>query len=167
MQACGDSGPNSNTGTSSTTLSDIYLQQVTHQYPPNNNDVHNIFTVKDDGSGITQLTSSPPTQQFDNAEPAVSPDGTRIAFMTMRHRLNNNNTAEIYVMDINGTNEVQLTNNNGVYDDGPRWCGNDRLVYASDGSIMEMDAADLNGDGNGDNPVTIIAAGANAYNFSV
>jgi dipeptidyl aminopeptidase/acylaminoacyl peptidase len=101
--------------------------------------------------------------------PAVSPDGTRIAFLTMRHRndINNGNTSEIYVMDINGSNQIRLSNNSGIDDDAPRWCDNNRLLYSSEGSVIEIDAADINNDGNGDNPNIIVVAVNNDYNYSV
>ncbi|MFT7220087.1 MAG: hypothetical protein ACI8Z1_001704 [Candidatus Azotimanducaceae bacterium] len=63
-------------------LRNVYFVRVTHQH--NGNDVHNIFAVKDDGTGLSQLTTSPADGEYDNQSPAISPDGTRIAFMTMR-----------------------------------------------------------------------------------
>ena len=55
-----------------------------------------------DGTGRTRLTDGP-----DDAWPVWSPDGTRIAFT----RYVDIDSAEIYVMDADGSNQVNLTNN--------------------------------------------------------
>ena len=59
-----------------------------------------IFTRNPDGTGLTQLTFN---TAFDLA-PALSPDGTRIAFTSQRDGNN-----EIYVMDADGSNQMRLT----------------------------------------------------------
>lgn len=48
-----------------------------------------------------------------NTHPVWSPDGDKIAFISNREGVNNNNPVnfEIYVMDANGSNEVRLTKN--------------------------------------------------------
>src|SRR5215213_10206560 len=125
-------------------------------------DVVNIYSAKTDGTALVALTTSPPGKDFDNAAPAVSPDGSRIAFMTMRHRedAGTGNTSEVYVMAADGTAQARLTNN-AVNDDDPRWCGNDRLVLSraiSDGTgdIVEIGIVDRNGDGNSDVSMNVV-----------
>lgn len=61
--------------------SDLYLQRV-------------------DGTAVTQLTSDP----ADDAFPAFSPDGRRIAFCSTR-----SGSWQIYLMDLDGRNVVQVT----------------------------------------------------------
>ncbi len=140
----------------------IYLDYVTHQIvkPNGTVDVHNIYSVAPDGTSLTALTSSDTAKEFDNQAAAVSPDGSKIAFTTMRHREEpaHGNHSEIYVMDPDGSNQTRLTFNQGKDDAGPRWCGNDRIIFSQNGNIIEMDAADTDGDGNGDNAITVLDA---------
>jgi TolB protein len=65
-----------------------------------------------DGSNPVNLTNNPAL----DAEPAWSPDGTRIAFQTDRDGGNR----EIYVMNADGSSPVNLTND--LANDGnPAW----------------------------------------------
>jgi len=59
-----------------------------------------IYTIKSNGSGVTRLT----TNGTRDAEPAWSPDGSRIAFRAER-----DGNAEIYVMNADGSSPVRLT----------------------------------------------------------
>jgi len=59
-----------------------------------------IFSVKTDGTGLIRLTDS---GGYD-AEATVSPNGDRIVFTSMR-----DGDPEIYVMDIDGSNQTRLT----------------------------------------------------------
>lgn len=63
------------------------------------------------GSEPTNLTQS---RAFDH-DPAWSPDGTRIAFVSER-----DGNSEIYAMDSGGSGLTRLTNDPG-YDDDPNW----------------------------------------------
>ncbi len=76
-----------------------------------------IFTMNDDGTGLTQLTHN--TSSWD-LQPAWSADGTQIAFMSNRPAADNTTDYEIYKMDADGENEVPLTNN-AVEDSNPAW----------------------------------------------
>ena len=57
-----------------------------------------IFTMNTDGSDVKQITDN----QYFNFDPAWSPDGTRIAFDTIR----NNGDSEIYLMNADGSNQA-------------------------------------------------------------
>lgn len=61
-----------------------------------------IYAINPDGSGLTRLTNN----NFTDAQPAVSPDGKKIAFQTDRDGNN-----EIYVMNADGSDQTRLTNN--------------------------------------------------------
>jgi WD40 repeat protein len=90
------------------------------------NDV-DIFTVKVDGSGLTQLTSAVgPTQR--NVDPAWSPDGADIAFST-----NRDGSFDIYVMSsADGRNQTKLTGSGGA-DETPSWSPDGQLIaFTSD-----------------------------------
>ncbi len=57
-----------------------------------------IFTMNTDGSDVKQITDN----QYFDFDPAWSPDGTRIAFDTIR----NNGDSEIYLMNADGSNQA-------------------------------------------------------------
>jgi Tol biopolymer transport system component len=64
---------------------------------------HEIFTMNKDGSGVTQLTFN--AQKQHDEEPAVSPDGKKIAFTSER-----DGNREIYVMNAkDGSGQTRLT----------------------------------------------------------
>jgi Tol biopolymer transport system component len=73
-------------------------------------DEGDMYTINDDGSWEFPLVSGRRAY-----EPTWSPDGAKIAFQSWE-----NDTAEIYVMDADGGNFVQLTHNS-AYDDYPTW----------------------------------------------
>ena len=77
----------------------------------------------DDGLNITNLGSGK------NEMPAISPDNTKIAFVSQR-----DGNREIYVMNLNGTNVIRLTNN-PAWDIHPAWSHDGtRLAFVSNRS---------------------------------
>ncbi len=64
-----------------------------------NND---IFIIDRDGNNEIQLTS----EQSEEVQPAISPDGAKIAFASSR-----SGGYDIYLMDVDGSNVTQLTDN--------------------------------------------------------
>jgi Tol biopolymer transport system component len=63
-----------------------------------------IFTANPDGSGLAKLTKSTP---LGNSGPSWSPDGSKIAFD--RVTVQGGNVSEIFTMNSDGTNQLQLT----------------------------------------------------------
>lgn len=72
---------------------------------------HDIYSVNPDGSSLTNLTNT----LSQEADPAASPDGTKIAFAS-----NRDGNDEIYTMNSDGTNLIRLTNKS-VGDGEPHW----------------------------------------------
>jgi Tol biopolymer transport system component len=68
-----------------------------------------IFTANADGSDIRQITK----KQYDDMTPVFSPDGKQICFASKRHyiedKIPNAIGSELFVIDIDGTNEVRVT----------------------------------------------------------
>ncbi len=109
--------------------------------------VDQIYTANSDGSNIQALTSGSSQDSF---ESVWSPDGSKIAFVA-----DPSNNPQIMVMDANGSNITQLTNNtNGNYD--PRWSPDGtRIVFTSNNQIAVMnadgsDSQTMTNDPNGD-----------------
>lgn len=57
-----------------------------------------IFAIRLDGSGLRQYTAGP----YDDYDPAVSPDGRRIAFISNRDRDDERDRSDIFVIAANG-----------------------------------------------------------------
>lgn len=71
-----------------------------------------IYTINPDGAGLTRLTQNTALDD----DPAWSPDGKKIAFMSAR-----DGNQEIYVMDADGSNVVRLTENGSTNHFQPDW----------------------------------------------
>lgn len=88
-----------------------------------------IFTIAPDGTGLLRLT----TNEVSDDSPTYSPDGTKIAFTRRAATTDEFNPApeEIWVMDSDGTDQVQLTNNQ-FRDFEPQWSPNgDQILFTS------------------------------------
>jgi Tol biopolymer transport system component len=79
-----------------------------------------IYVMNADGSGTpTNLSNNPGSSSDSTAydrRPAWSPDGTRIAFESLR-----SGNSEIWVMNADGTGEPVNVSNNAAPDDYPDW----------------------------------------------
>ena len=80
-----------------------------------------IFVMDADGTNPTRLTNSDPAAgAFGGFEPAWSPDGSRIAFTRAISRSTGGVDDEIYLMNTDGTDLVNITNN-PMADRSPAW----------------------------------------------
>ena len=93
-----------------------------------------IYSIKPNGTGLTKLTET-----ADAWSPAWSPDGTRIAYEDW-----SDGDLEIYVMDPDGSNVVQLTDNE-VPDASPAWSPDGEwIAFArSDDEFPDFDIFDI------------------------
>jgi Ca2+-binding RTX toxin-like protein len=80
---------------------------------PNQSDFE-IWTINADGSGRTQVTNN----TFADSQPAWSPDGTQIAFVSARTGDTNRN---IYVMDANAPGSGAAIDTDAAHDISPDW----------------------------------------------
>lgn len=87
-----------------------------------------IFRLGTDGTGLTQLTDSPGMDVY----PALSPDGTQIAFLSFR-----GDTLDVYIMDADGGSE-RLLYDSGGHDGDIDWASN-TIVFTRDSAIWRMD----------------------------
>lgn len=112
-----------------------------------------IFVMNADGSGRTNLTEHP---AVDGGQPALgagasnitwSPDGERIAFVTER-----DGDSEIYVMDADGANPINLTNHPG-FDASPSWSPDGGQIVFESSRDLDSEVYLMNADGS--NPVNL------------
>jgi Tol biopolymer transport system component len=87
-----------------------------------------IFGIREDGTGLIQLTDAPGV----NDQPAWSPDGGRLAFRSTR-----DGDPEIYVMNADGSGILRLTFHPGL-DGEPAW--------SPDGSMIAFRRSEFLGD---------------------
>lgn len=83
-----------------------------------------IVVMNDDGSRRRRLTLN--TTALDN-DPRWSPDGKRIAFTRDMDRTKRQTTAEVFVMNADGTQPQRLTHNN-VIDAYPAWAPDGKRI---------------------------------------
>lgn len=99
-----------------------------------------IYAMADPRGDATALSNDPVTALAENSQPTLSPDGTRIVFMSERPA----GSYDIYVMNADGTGTRRLTRNPGL-DVHPTWSpdGN-RIAFVSNrgqgNQIYVMDA---------------------------
>jgi TolB protein len=115
-------------------------------------DRSDIYSINPDGTGITKLT-----QTGDAWSPVWSPDGTRIAYDDW-----SDGDGEIKVMDADGSNVVQLTDNT-VEDASPAWSPDGEWIAFArgDDEFPEADIFDIykmRADGNEVSQLTVSEA---------
>ena len=102
-----------------------------------------IYTINPDGTEETRLTMSP--IPFDrDSEPAWSSDGSKIAFGRA-----NTGYSDVWVMDADGNNENNLTNDPTSFSTDPAWSPDGsaiafRRLAANGGDIFRIDTSGAN-----------------------
>lgn len=126
---------------------------------PAGSPTRDIYVIGSDGSGLTRLTSG----EGNNAYPAFSPDGSTIVFTSDR-----TGTWQVWVMNVEGQNQAQLTTDAAPKDQVPDWSPDgSKIAYVSDThgiadtvSPSWGDIWVMNADGSGQHPIT---TGASYY----
>lgn len=119
----------------------------------------NIYVANRDGSNVHRLTSRP----YNEDQPAWSPDGTRIAF---RRWLDSGTIPDVWVMNADGTGEVNLTNDPNFTgaEHSPAWSpvpvnGSHRIAFVREvrggDGYLRARVYSMKDDGSEKNPVTI------------
>jgi TolB protein len=100
-----------------------------------------VCSMNSDGSNI-QLISNPELN-YSESYASYSPDDSKIVFV----RWLENRNGEIYVMNSDGTDPINLTNHNG-FDGYPCWSGNgERIIFSSNRSgSFKLYSIDISGD---------------------
>lgn len=78
-----------------------------------------LYTMNPDGSHMVQITNLAPTD-LETWLPDFSPDGKRLTFCYGATNSSGNLVTEIYVVNVDGSNMVQLTHD-GLFDCASRW----------------------------------------------
>ena len=84
------------------------------------------------------------TDQIQNYSPAISPDGTKVAFASTR----NGEAQDIYVVNRDGSGQVRLTNNKAI-DGSPAWSPSGNLIAFTSDRAGSLQLFVMNPDGSG------------------
>ncbi|MGD8306306.1 MAG: hypothetical protein PVF17_06600 [Ignavibacteria bacterium] len=133
-------------------------------YTSNSGGNYEIFSCNVDGTDMQQISSTPEHENF----ASYSPDGSQIAGSTFEGPLYNSNNAhtfEIFVMNSNGTNRQQLSNNNN-FDGSPRWSPDGtQIAFGSDRhQTAKWEVYIMNADGSNIRRITNFPSGVTGIN---
>lgn len=121
--------------------------------------VRDIFVVGMDGQEQQQLTDRKINLSW---EPAVSPDGQKIAYVVEKQ-----GNSDIHVMNIDGTGNHNITNTNKGYWH-PQWApdGKSILTTSRDTERGNLELVSINADGSGTKQITRLGYNTDMQTFS-
>ena len=116
-----------------------------------------LYTMRPDGTGLRRLTANEGlgANEADDYEPAWSPDGTRIAFLSTRdHPGDDDNSRELYVIDADGRSEKRLTENRAA-EYSPTWSPDGtRIAFLRRLATGEAAVFAIDAEGGGESRIT-------------
>ena len=107
-----------------------------------------IYLVNNDGTGLTQLTTS----GYD-FNPAWSPDGRKIIFLSQRNNHHSTNN-EIYIMNADGSDQTRLSNSPAIYKN-PAWSPDGKHIVFVSNLNRHREIYTMNSDGSGQTRLTV------------
>jgi Tol biopolymer transport system component len=111
-----------------------------------------IYVMNADGTGVTNLTNNG-DQGPDDADPNWSPDGTKIAFSSVRI-VGNYPNIEIFTMNADGTGQTRLTNNQDTDRDAAWSPDGTKIAFANCPLSLSCGIWVMNPDGTGRTQLT-------------
>jgi len=111
-----------------------------------------IFVIDRDGNNETQITSDPDpgdTFQPTNTDPDWSTAANRITFVSNRDLTDRQLGTDIYAMDADGSNLVNLTQTPSDTDSGPTWSPDGSRIAFTSNRAGQNDIFVMNADGTG------------------
>lgn len=124
-----------NSGANFSPVSNNIFLTISHGTSPD------IYKINYDGSIVGKITNGPLGAM--NVEPAVSPDGRKIAFSSDR-----GGAPMIYIMNIDGSNLKRVTHT-GVYNSTPSWSPDGNKIAFAGQDSDHFDIFVVNADGTG------------------
>lgn len=111
-----------------------------------------LYVMNADGSDQTRIVNTSSIQRLVES-PNWSPDGTRIAFIG--YNLNTNNEADIFIVNVDGSNPIDITNTPTISEVAPAWSrdGN-KLAYVRVTSPDDSDIYTMNANGSNQTQLT-------------
>jgi Tol biopolymer transport system component len=114
-----------------------------------------VFAIQPDGTGLTQLTHV--AEDLVAGSPDISPNGKRIVYQS-----NESGSFNVWVMDIDGGHQTQLTDESGFEDFQPSWSPDGKSILFSRcgepfGYITYCDIESMKA--NGSNEQALLSAG--------
>lgn len=94
--------------------------------------VGEIYIVKKDYS-IENITN---TTNFAEEHPQISPDGKKIVMEVWEVGVEKN---DIFIMNIDGSSRLNLTNTSSVEEFEPAWINNTKIIFVKGGNLYSMD----------------------------
>jgi Tol biopolymer transport system component len=102
-----------------------------------------LFVMNRNGANPRQITFN----EFDDEDPAWSPDGSRIVFPRDLNPVRGKVNYDLFTIAADGTDERRLTDSRGVDDLQPNWSSRGRIAFTSDRDGDDLEVYTMRPDG--------------------